>query len=240
MPFTIKIPEQVLQLPKKIKPGEELDWGEKNIKEKTEEEIVINVAEELAIAPHDIFKYLKVSLGEKVKAGELLAQKKTLFSSNSIVAPVAAEVRALDHIQGSITLVAESVVEVPFVFTGHFVKKDGDNYVFSVAEGVEYELNFSVAQTIGGKCVYIDKQEQIGSENCEGNIVVLELDSGIAAAKVAAMNPQAIVTYKSSYYNSEVVQFYLKHKSDWRELLKKKLPLMLYLQNSKNIFFYKN
>ncbi len=240
MPFTIRIPTALLQLPSKIKPGEELNWSKKNIKEKSEEEIVINVAEELSIPANSIFKYLKVSLGERVAKGGIIAEKKGLFSSSSIVAPATAEVRALDHLQGSITLVAEGLVEVPFAFRGHFVKKVDSEYVFSVAEGAEYELNFSTAQTVGGKCVYIDDEKDIASENCENNIVVLHLDSAIAAAKTSAMNPQAIVTYKSSYYNSEVVQLYLKHKSDWTELLKNKFPMCLYLSNSKNIFFYKN
>ena len=114
MTFTIKIPVNILPKSIKLKEGEKIDWSKKNLKEKSEQEVIVEVADELGIEPKDIFKHIKVELSQNVAEGDLLAEKKGMLSTSRINSPTRGEIRKIDHLEGTVTLNCEEVVDVPF------------------------------------------------------------------------------------------------------------------------------
>lgn len=59
---------------------------------------VINLAKELNVSPADVSKYLKIPVGKTIFKGELLASKKSLFSSAEIVAPTDSIFESLSNV----------------------------------------------------------------------------------------------------------------------------------------------
>ena len=61
---------------------------------------VINLARELNVSPEDVSKYLKTPVGKTIFKGELLASRKSLFSSAEIIAPTDSVFESLSNTTG--------------------------------------------------------------------------------------------------------------------------------------------
>ena len=234
----VRIPQHIVPLEKKLKEGTAVIWGEQPIYEKNESNVVVEVAQELKIVPHNIFKYLHVSLGEMLEKGALIAEKKTVFSRTTLVAPNRAEVRAIDHNTGTVTLVIMESSEAHFAFQGTFSKIDKQELVFSVPEGSEYEILTSIPNTFGGKTAYIGEVGEITLGNCEDKIIVTALHDTMSLSKITALGPIAVVHYNALYSSTDFLALALKHKADWQDLVKHKWPYSLYIEGSKSVYFY--
>jgi hypothetical protein len=240
MSMLVRIPQHIVPLEKKIKEGTAVLWGEQPIYEKSESALVIEVAQELKISPHDIFKYLHVSLGETVEKDTVIAEKKTVLSRTTLVAPSKVEVRAIDHDAGTITLVSRESSEAHFAFQGTFSKIDKQDLVFSVPEGTEYEVLTCISKTFGGKTACIEKIEEITLRNCEDKIIVTALFDTMSLSKIAALGPIAVVSFNAPYNSVDTVSLAIKQKADWQDLIKHKWPYALYIEGSKSVYFYRN
>lgn len=238
MSFIISIPEQILPKAAKFKENEIVDWSKKNLSEQSEAEVVLNLVQELEIDPKAIFKHLKVNLGEQVKQGQLLAQKKAFLTGKNVFAPSDAEVRKINHEDGTLTLVTNRIVEVPFGLRAKFLKKDKDNFLFKVAQGVEVALQQSSETCFGGECSYIQTPEQISLEAVERKVVISRDLDLMEQAKLTALGPLAMVSYEASYRDLSIPLLLLANKTDWKDLFAKKYELCLYLMSYKTIYFY--
>ncbi len=238
MAFTFSIPESVLPKGTKFKEGEVVDWGKKNLKEQTETEVIIDLAMELAIEPKAIFKHLKVNLGEMVKEGQLLAQKKGVLGHKDLKAPHSAEVRGINHEDGTLTLAISQITDVPFAIKATFVKKDKDRWLFKVSDGIEVPVQNSLETNFGGYCSYIHSASQISLESCEQKAVVTQDLDIMDQAKITALSPIAIISYEASYHDLSLPLLLLANKADWKNLFSKKWQLCLYLSTNKFIYFF--
>ncbi len=238
MAFKIKIPVDLLPIASKLKSGQKIDWGKKSLKEKSFEEKTIDLAEELSIQAHEVFKYVSVSLGEIVEKGKVLAKKKGLINSKTVKAPSKCEVRSIDHTDGTLKIAIEEEVDVPFNLEAKFIDKSDGNYIFEVNKGLQTILEFSMEKTFGGECSYIEKESEILPENVENKVVVTSLKKGMDLAKIWALGPIAIVSSESSYYHSELSLALLKEKPDFKQIVKDKWKKAIYFLNSKTIYFY--
>jgi hypothetical protein len=65
---------------------------------------IINISKELKISPNDAVKSLKKTVGVPVYKGELLAKKKSLFGSRSLVSPTDCIIEKINPQNGELTL----------------------------------------------------------------------------------------------------------------------------------------
>jgi hypothetical protein len=238
MAFTIKIRAQLLPKGVKFKEGEVVDWGKKSLKEKSETELKINLVEELKIIPNDIFKHLRVSLGEQVEAQQILAEKKSFFKKGVFKSPQAALVRGIDHLEGTLTLSIEKVVEVPFALEATYAGKEKETLLFKVKEGMEIAITAGVDTSFGGFCSYLEKVPEINLENCENRVVLTKTEDIMDQAKISALSPVALVSYKADYQPMGTPLLLVEKKEDWHKLFAEKYQLCLYLMGQKTIYFY--
>lgn len=239
MAFIIHIKTELLPKTVKFKENEEVDWGKKSLKEKTEQILAINLADELHIAPNNIFKHLLVTIGETVAKGQVLARKKNFMSSVEYKAPEEGEVRGLDHEEGTLTLAVEKVVSVPFAFRARFLKKEKDEYQMAVTEGVEVAVNQSLETNFGGYCSYLHAAVDIGTTSVENKVVLSKTEDIMDQAKIAALGPVATINYQTQYRQPGLPLLLVRDKHAWSELFAKKWPMCLYLQNQPVIYFYR-
>jgi len=240
MSFLIKIPQILVPQVAKLKEGEMVDWLNKSLTDRTEEETVVNVATELNIQTKDIFKHLKVTLAQKIKENDILAEKKTLFSSHTLKFPKEAEVRSINHHEGTITLVIEKKTDVPFSFKGKFVKAEKGEATFKVSAGKALEVVCPLPNSFAGECVYLEKEEEIEPEKIQKKIVVTTLNNRISLSKIAAFDEAAIVVYKTSYYHKDAIILPVQNQALFSEIIQEKWPFCLYYENSKIIYFYRS
>jgi hypothetical protein len=239
MALTIVIPETIFSKGIKFKENEIIDWSQKSLKEQTEAEVVVEVADTLGIEAKAIFKHLKADLGEFLKEGQVLAEKKGLFGGQKVLAPKDAEVRGINHEDGTVTLAVNETTDVPFGLKAKFVKKEkGGNLLFEAARGVEIPVQTSLDTNFGGQCSYISSSGDVTIDNCERKIIVSEGIDLMDQAKMAALGPMAVVSYEASYHDLAVPLLLLEDKSDWQSLFAKKYHFCLYLQGGKTVYFY--
>lgn len=75
--------------------------------EKSSAKKIIHLAHLIDVQPKDILKYLKKKIGEKVFSGELIAEKKSFFSTLSVRSPIAGVIQDIDLKKGTLTLASE-------------------------------------------------------------------------------------------------------------------------------------
>jgi|GEM_PF-1393401 len=238
MSFTIKINAAFFPKGVKFKEGERVDWGKKSLKEKSEQVLKIDLAQELGILPKEIFKHLRVSLGEAVQAEQVLAEKKSFFRKRFLKSPEGAEVRGIDHLEGTLTLAVEKVVEVPFVLEANYSGKEKDDLTFKVKEGFELPLVAGLDTSFGGSCSYLEQNSEINLENCVSRVVLAQTEDTMDQAKIAALSPIAIVSHKADYQAIDLPLLLIEKKEDWRNLFANKYQLCLYLMGEKRVYFY--
>ncbi len=91
-----------------IKTGMAVDFNTPLYKGSTKREERIEVASLLAIHPQTIFTHLKKNVGDTVKKGELLAEKKSFFGQKHIVSDLDGVITEVDHIEGIVLLETQS------------------------------------------------------------------------------------------------------------------------------------
>lgn len=237
MSFRISIPKNVLPLSALPPEGSIVDLGE-GLKEYTESEFIVDLSAELSIKPNDIFKHIRVSLGEQVQTGMALAEKKTFFTTSIIRSPREGEIRAINHLNGTITLASRRVEDVPFLFRGRFSKAAVNELIFNVEKGMSAAVTVLPNKTVGGECSYIKHENEITLENCENKVVICDMTSTMNISKIAALSSLALVCYRSTYHAHDLTQLVVKHKDEWNEIWKEKFPLCLYSEGTDSAYFY--
>lgn len=80
-------------------------------KESRDREETIPVSKLLHISPDTISQYLKKKLGDTISAGDLLMQKKSLFSSHVLRSPFSGKLMQIDLKKGSLVILTKSEKE---------------------------------------------------------------------------------------------------------------------------------
>src|SRR3990167_9049048 len=85
-----------------IKVGQEVDFTTPLIKKGAQEEKTIPISSALRISPSKIFLYLKKFVGDEIKQGELVAEKKTLFDKRQYLSEYDGTIKEIDHENGNL------------------------------------------------------------------------------------------------------------------------------------------
>lgn len=94
MHLKIKLPETGECL---IKVGDSVDFSTPFVLVNKAVEVQIPIAQKLGIKPDKIFRHLKKFVGEKLAKGDVIAAKKSLFSTQKIHAPSEGLIKEIDH-----------------------------------------------------------------------------------------------------------------------------------------------
>ncbi|MCR4326767.1 MAG: hypothetical protein NUV52_03870 [Candidatus Roizmanbacteria bacterium] len=220
--------------------GEPIVLKSKALASDTEEELVIDVASELSIAPKDIYKHLQVELGKTVEEGSVLAQKKSLLHTAHALASHRGEVRRIDHISGTITLVTSASQEHAFEISGVYKGTDKGMITISVPHGVAAPVSIAVPTSFSGLCAYCDDPTDIDESKCEGRIVIAPSLSSIELSKVCAFEPIAIITNKLVYYTNDIPQLQISDETLFKKIMENQYERGLYIGSSRECYLFSN
>lgn len=78
--------------------------------DKEEEMLLVDLAKPLGVQPVNVVKYLRKRVGDIVKEGEIIAFKKTIFSSTSIKSSVSGILESVDFKCGTVSILTKHTI----------------------------------------------------------------------------------------------------------------------------------
>lgn len=237
MILSIPIPEKGKPL---IKVGQQVGFDTPLFEEKVQKETRIFISQKIDVQPSKIFHHLKHLVGEKVKKGDVIAEKKGLFSQKSYRSEFDGILKEVNHTDGSILIeiMTNDDVITKAYFKGEVAELSKSEVHLKVDHAKEYELKEAVVP-FGGEVFYVHHEKDAMEEvMVDGKVVVAEQISGYNQMKMEALGAKGFVTLRAMGETTDVPRVLFKQISDFEAALKQKLPYCFIHTNNSRIVFY--
>lgn len=237
MILSIPLPEKGKPL---IKVGQQVDFTTPLFEEKLQKETRIYISQKIEVQPSKIFHHLKHLVGDAVKKGDILAEKKGLFSHKSYKSEFDGILKEVNHTDGSILIeiVTDDDVVTKAYFKGEVAELHKDEVRLKVNHAKEYEVK-EAEQVFGGKVFYLPNEHvTIEEESVDNHVVVAESLSGYTQMKLEALGARGFVTLRNMEDHTDLPHAHLKQIADFEEAAKHKMPYCFILKKSSRIVFY--
>jgi len=235
MEIKIKIPAEAKVL---VKEEEKIEFNQDLFHTKAEKEIKINVCDQLKISPEKIFNYLKKFIDDAVKEGEIIAEKTTLIGKKKLKSPISGKIKAINHENGEIVIVAPLIEKtIQSYFQGKVKKIDKKEIIVQIFEKKSYPIK-KTSGDFGGEVFYFHPNAPVDAEMVEKKIVIAESLTSIDQIKIETLGAAGIVTLKTLPNLSEISYCYLKNIPDFEEILKEKFSACTVIKDEDKIIFY--
>lgn len=123
-------------------------------------EKIIHLSRLLKIPPQDIQKYLVVAVGEKIREGEIIAQKKSFLSTSFIRSPLDGKIKEIDFKKGIAVIDSSKEDEdrgkIKSQVAGKIVKINSNDLELEL-EGIVLEILDGVGTDVMGTVICFDK-----------------------------------------------------------------------------------
>ena len=158
----------------------------------------IEIARLLKVHPQKMSQYLKTKIGDKIQRGDVLAEKRSFFSSYAVRSPDEGVVGEIDLSIGTLALSSINTKNKKiYATTPGRVKKISEREITLECEAKEFVGEDGNGERTWGKLHYI-KGERTGvldiPTDIEGSVVLVYDSTYAALAKMDAMGVRAVVT----------------------------------------------
>lgn len=161
----------------------------------------IHLAKLLSVPNSNISKYLKKKIGEKIEAGEVIAEKKGFLSSSYVKSPINGKLEQLDLSAGTLSLLKyskEGKKEFLSPVSGKVVSIGKSSIEIEVKNPVFTAVKGEGNETIGNLC-FLDKDE-IGvldmQNEVDDSIVIGRSFTEVALLKLSVIGGLGVITIK--------------------------------------------
>lgn len=237
MVITIEVPDGAKCL---LKENQNINIGDSFYEQKTESLKTVAVAKKLNIDAGHIFHYLKKLVGEEIKKGDVLAEKKSLFTHAVVVSDVDGIIKEINHNLGEIILAAsghDKKIKKSY-FTGYIKKIDNNKIKLEVKRGEEFPLKLA-SGNFGGPSLIIKKglSDDIEGE-VEGKVVIARELSPFLQTKAEALGVKGLITLNKLEEEPDVEVAQIKNIADAEKIQKLSFPYCtVNKKNSKMILY---
>jgi len=161
---------------------------------------IIPVSNIFGIKGEKIPKYLKKNIGEFVKKGEIIAEKRQVFSQLLLKSPMDAKLREIDLKKGTLTLEPSEGKSEKIVTPVHgrvknispgYVEMEIEGAVFPVLTGSGKDVTGTIKHVKGERIGILDVWEEVGE-----NVLLCENISGELVAKLEVVGVSGLITAK--------------------------------------------
>ncbi len=205
-----------------------------------ETEVEISVDKELGIKPKEIFQCIKVVIGDELKEGDLVAEKKKLLGRKKILSKDNARVSHIDHESGRIVLTTSTQSELSksTFFTGEIKEIDEDKGQISIDIGPGTEYKATLNEDFGGEISCIDSIEfySLDEESIKDRIILLHTVQSHFTTKLEALGAKGIVYVKGSF-ETELPSAKISAE-DYEDMKSSKKSYIIFSTVSKSGFTY--
>lgn len=239
MVLTIHVPEHAKIL---IKPGQKVDFNIPFYEILGVSDYEIPLSKKLEVKPDKIFHYLKKFVGEDVKKGEILAVKKTLFSTHKVLSENDGKIKEINHDIGLIIISVKNdeANKVKTYFKGEVTEIKNREIHLKVENAKTFSLK-KLSGEFGGEVFYLnsDKVPEIISANLEKKYVVTSLVTSYLESKVEALGIAGYITLHKLPEGTSLPYAQLKEIEDEKTIMKEKFPYCVTDTKSSTITFYR-
>jgi predicted RNA-binding protein len=187
----------------------------------SQEDIVVPFARKLGIKSQDIFKHAKVVVGDPVKAGDILGEKKRVIGTNKLTADTSGTIKRIDHTTGEIVISALSDKSraTPAFFTAEVTDISEEEHTVSVELGKTIEYDASGEVDCGGMLNYIPDKDFFlcGEEDVKDRIILLDTVQSHIETKIEALGAEGVIFVEGTPPAS-IPSIQLKNASDFEKL----------------------
>ncbi len=226
-----------------IKSGQEIDFTTPLVKKGAQEEKIIPLSAALKINPSKIFLYLKKFVGDEIKQGELIAEKKSFLDKKQYLSEYDGTIKEIDHENGSLVITTNK--ETSQIVYSYFKGKISEFKKGEVALDVKDSKKFPVKEItadFGGPVLFIKEEElvTISPEEVKGKVIFSEGLKSYNQSKLEVMGVVGFVSNHSLNDSTPPPFAKVKEGSDWEQISKSKLPYCLIDKKTSTIYFYQS
>lgn len=224
-----------------VKEEDKIDFNTPLLDKKISKEVEILVARELGINPKNIFRYLSKLVGETIKKNEIVASKKSFFSTKKVKSAVDGIIKEINHHEG--LLIIESVdqksTQTLSPFKGKVEKVSKNHIDISLTKGQEFPLK-KAKFDFGGEVFYLDHNTSLNlsSSDIENKIVFSENISSFLQTKTEALGAKGYITLQEPPQQTEIYTVLLKNIDDIKKINKEKFSYCSIVSKTAKIYFY--
>jgi len=222
-----------------IKPGQKVDFDTPLKEKKYPQEIKILIAQFLDIPPQKIFVYLKKVVGEKIKKGELLAEKKGFFSRKKCISQYDGIIKEINHQEGFLLIESHSDIDevTPAFFKGEIVALESNKIKIKVGHYKSFELK-QATDDFGGKIFYLNSSIVLSEEETIDKIIVSQSISSYGQTKLETLGIKGFVILYPLPEKTFLPWAKLKNITDWQTINDLNFPYCIINKKGGKIYFY--
>ncbi len=229
----------------KFKVGDQVDFDTPLYEEKRVEEIKLLLSDKLNVSPDKIFHHLKKFVGDKVKKGDVLAEKKSLFDNKKILSDIDGILKEVNHNEGYVLIDIESseTKTKNCFFKGEINSIEKHEIKLKINSSKEYpikETNHINDEYIGYKVYYLaEKHGEFNADDVEGRMVVcLDVVTSYHQVKLEALGVSGFVSLRNLSEITSLPFIKLKNIEDMKTVFKAQLPYCIFNKKESKIILY--
>lgn len=242
MQLVLSIPDNTKIL---IKKGDSIKIGDQLFLKETSQTVTVDISTPLKISKADVFHYIKKMIGDSVKTGEVLAQKKKFLGSKDVQSPVDGTISKIDHEKGEITIQTGTVenhnTQNAF-FAGTIIDIDQSKQILTVECKDATSKPFkSIKQDFGGELFYFSDESlfyTVQESEVENKVLLIEELKSFIVSKCEALSVSGFVYQKGEVVTQ--IPSLLVSSDDFKELVKSQKKYILFSHLEKKALIYEN
>lgn len=201
--------------------GQKVTVHEPFYSQASHEDIVVPFARKLGIKPQDIFKHTKVVVGDQIKEGDVLGEKKRVIGTSKLTADSAGTVKRIDHLTGEIVIsaISDRSRATPAFFSADVTDISEEDHTISVELGKTIEYDATGDIDCGGMLNYIPDKDFFlcGEEDVKDRIILLDTVQSHIETKIEALGAEGVIFVEGTPPTS-IPSIQLKSASDFEKL----------------------
>lgn len=223
-----------------FKVGQHVSIGDVFYKTHIQTEVRLSLATKLEFEPRHIFRHLKKNVGDKVDKDELLAEKKSLFSSKQYRSEYNGLIKEIDHIEGIVLLEVEQDGEQQkrAYFTGDVVEIEKREIKLKINKGKPFNAK-DISIDFGGPImIQSDNPNNLTEEEIKGKVYCSRKLFGYEQIKIEALGAVGIISLHSLSETSGIPFAQFSEIKEWEELSSSSFFYCIADKKNSKIYFY--
>lgn len=238
MVVKLQVPDNATILFKK---GQKVKIGDRFYASQKEASSHIQLSKKLGVKAQDIFQYTKVIVGNSIKKGAIIAEKKKFIGKKRVASPYSGTVKHIDHISGDIIIQTSSKDsnKVKTFFTGEVRQIDNKKHLIELEIAKPLSISAKGTGDIGGEIYAFDEKDYFSftAEDIKDRIILIHTVQSHIESKIEALGGAGII-YVSGKPDSSLPTIKCTKKEDFERLQSGKYAYVIFSTREKKAFAY--
>jgi len=214
--FSISVPGKL-----QLTVGQTVEFDTPLVRTVTKDIIRLQIALELGIPNDKIFMHISKIVGDTVEANEILASKKSTFSSKQISSPRSGTITQIDHETGSVFIEtsSESSGVTKSYFEGVVHKINDSDITLDVKSSNQYKLK-DVVGDFGGEVVYREELHlaDLTEDDLKNKVIFTESVRPGEMVRLDVLGASGTITKEDINEKEGVNSAEVEDKNSWTEV----------------------